>query len=229
MLFLTSGRLELATSFGLFTPEILHDVTRVFPLYREPRSARPLDAFTGVANPRVYDLELTPEWHQVALFNPDTTTTNISVALSGEHIDGAIGLDPSASYYAYDFWSDTLVGTFPGTAKIAMRLEPTHCAMLSVRTVRQTPQVLSTSRHVLQGWVDLADVKWDGKAKCLSGVAKVIGGEPFKIVVACNGHKAVKVSAQAAQARIEKHAEKGLVQVVLERPDNGDVAWKLDW
>ena len=229
MLFLTSGRLELATSFGLFTPEILHDVTRVFPLYREPRSARPLDAFTGVANPRVYDLELTPEWHQVALFNPDTTTTNISVALSGEHVDGAIGLDPSASYYAYDFWSDTLVGTFPGTAKIAMRLEPTHCAMLSVRTVRQTPQVLSTSRHVLQGWVDLADVKWDGKAKCLSGVAKVIGGEPFKIVVACNGHKAAKVSAQAAQARIEKHAEKGLVQVVLERPDNGDVAWKLDW
>lgn len=229
MVFLTSGRLELATSFRLFTPEILRDVTRIYPLYREPRSARPLDAFTGIANPRVYDLELTPEWHQVALFNPDKAQTDtVSVALSGEHVAGAIGLDATASYYAYDFWSDTLVGMFPGTAKIEKQLGPTHCAMLSIRKVQPNPQVLSTSRHVLQGWVDLADVKWDGEGKFLSGVAKVIGGEPFKIVVACNGQKIVKVTASEAQARIEKHAVEGLVQVLLERPDNGEVSWKLD-
>jgi hypothetical protein len=93
MIFLTSGRLELATSFGLFTPEILHDVSRIYPLYREPRSARPLDAFSGGADPGVYALELTPDWHQVALFNPDTARAGrISVALSGEHVAGAIGL-----------------------------------------------------------------------------------------------------------------------------------------
>jgi len=229
MVYLVSGRLELATSFRLFTPEMVRDVTRVFPLYREPRSARPLDAFTGVTNPRVYDLELTPKWHQVALFNADKAATNtISVALSGEHVAGAIGLDPAAAYYAYDFWSDTLVGRFPGTARIEKRLGPTHCAMLSIRKVQPNPQVLSTSRHVLQGWVDLADVKWDSQAKFLFGVAKVIGGEPFKIVVAGNGHKAVQVTAPEAQARLEKHAVEGLVQIVLERPGNGDVSWRLD-
>ncbi|MCX6926915.1 MAG: hypothetical protein NT154_27465, partial [Verrucomicrobia bacterium] len=76
--------------------------------------------------------------------------------------------------------------------------------------------------------VDLADMKWDSEGKCLSGAAKVIGGEPFKIVVAGNGLKAVRVAASEAQARLEKHAVEGLVQIILERPGNGDVSWKLD-
>jgi hypothetical protein len=229
MIYLTSGRLELATSFSLVTPDMLHDLTRVFPLYRDPRSARPLDAFTGVANPRVYDLELTPDWHQVALFNAEKATTEIAVALSGERVDGAVGLDPSASFYAYDFWSDSLVGTFPGTARIAVRLAPTHCAMLSVRKVLPHPQVLSTNRHLLQGWIDLTDLAWDGAAARLSGVAKVIGGEPFRIVLAGNGRKPLKVTAQGARAAIEPHPAAGLTRIVLERDDTGDVNWQVDW
>lgn len=230
MVFLTSGRLELATSFRLFTPEILHDVSRIYPLYREPRSARPLDAFTGQADPRVYDLELTPEWHQVALFNPDTASAEpVSVALSGEHVAGAIGLDPVASYYVYEFWSDTLIGKFSGTAKIEKQLGPTHCAMLSIRKVQPNPQVLSTNRHVLQGWVDLANVKWDGTKHSLSGVARVVGGEPFKIVVAGNGSIATKVTASGSRAKLNKHPADGLVQIILERPDNGEVSWQLSF
>jgi len=230
MVFLTSGRLELATSFRLFTPEILHDVSRIYPLYREPRSARPLDAFTGQADPRVYDLELTPEWHQVALFNPDTASAEpVSVALSGEHVAGAIGLDPVASYYVYEFWSDTLIGKFSGTAKIEKQLGPTHCAMLSIRKVQPNPQVLSTNRHVLQGWVDLANVKWDGTKHSLSGVARVVGGEPFKIVVAGNGSIATKVTASGSWAKLNKHPADGLVQIILERPDNGEVSWQLSF
>ena len=230
MIFLTSGRLELATSFRLFTPEILHDVTRIYPLYREPRSARPLDAFTGEVNPRVYDLELTPGWHQVALFNPDTASAGpVSVALSGEHVAGAVGLDPAASYYVYEFWSDSLVGKFSGTAKIERQLGPTHCAMLSIRNVQPNPQVLSTNRHLLQGWVDLANVKWDGRVNSLSGVASVIGGEPFKIVVAVNGSTAKKIMASGGRAKLSKHPSDGLVQIILERADNGEVSWQLSF
>jgi len=230
MLFLTSGRLELSTSFRLFTPELVHDVSRVYPLYREPRSARPLDAFTGVRDPRVYDLTLTPDWHQVALFNPDRTRdSTVQVAISGDRVSGAMGLDPNAWYYAYDFWSDALVGKLPGTGKIEKQLPPLHCAMLSVRKVQPNPQVLSTTRHVLQGWVDLAKVKWDGQGRRLSGVAKVIGGEPFKITVADNGGKAVKVTATGGQAGLDKHSPGGLSRIILKRPDNGDVFWKIEY
>jgi len=230
MIFLTSGRLELATSFRLFTPEILHDVSRIYPLYREPRSARPLDAFTGVPDPRIYDLELTPDWHQVALFNPDTASASmVSVALSGEHVDGAIGLDPAASYYVYEFWSDSLVGRFSGRAKVEKYLGPTHCAMLSIRKVQPNPQVLSTNRHVLQGWVDLSNIQWNSSGHYLSGVASVIGGEPFKIVVAGNGLAASKATASGGRVKLYKNRADGLVEIILERADNGEVSWNINF
>ena len=232
MMFLTSGRLDLATSFTLFTPAITRDFSRIYPAYREPFTARPLDAFTRVySDPQIYDLELTPDWHQVALFNSSTKPGTVNLPLSGDRVTtGAVGLDPAATYYVYDFWRDELVGKVPGTATVKRELGPSLCAMLSVRKAQGNPQVLSTSRHILQGWVDLADVKWDAASKTLSGVAKVIGGEPFKIVLAGNGLTAKKPSAQGGEARLESHpAGADYSVLVLERPENGDVAWNIQY
>jgi hypothetical protein len=229
MMCLTSGRLDLATSFTLFTPEIVHDFSRIYPSYREPFSARPLDAFTGVEDPQVYDLELTPDWHQVAVFNTGSSTALLSVPLSGDRVStGAIGLDPAGEYYVYDFWADALVGKLSGMATIERTLEPLHCAMLSVRRVQSNPQVLSTNRHVLQGWVELAGVKWDAAARTLSGKARVIGGEPSRIAVAGNGAKAQGAAAEGASARLEQHsAGEDYFTLVLDRPENGETPWTI--
>ena len=231
MVFLTSGRIDLATSFTLFTPEIVHDFSRIYPAYREPFTARPLDAFTGVKDPQVYDLELTPEWHQVALFNSGSKSDKVVVPLSGDRVTtGAIGLDSTSIYYVYDFWNDSLVGKFPGTAKVEKMLEPSACTMLSVRKAQPNPQVLSTSRHVLQGWVDLSNVKWDAAGKKLSGVAKVIGGEPFRVVLAGNGRKALRAAGSGALARLEQHPAGGeFTTLVMERKDNGATHWSVEF
>jgi hypothetical protein len=231
MMFLTSGRLDLATSFSLFTPEIVHDFSRIYPSYREPFTARPLDAFTGVRDPQVYDLELTPDWHQVTLFNAGSSNQTIAVSLSGDRVTtGAIGLDRAASYYVYDFWRDELVGKLPGTAKVERRLSPLCCAMLSVRKAQPNPQVLSTSRHVLQGWVELSDVKWDAATKKLTGKANLIGGEPMRIVLAGNGFTAAKASSGNASAKLEPHTAGGDITVlVLESPKNSQVQWSVEY
>ena len=95
-------------------PEAMHDIERTFPYPTEPRSARPVDAFSHKGWPRVYDFAVTPDWHQVTLFNSTLPTRKetIAVPLSGEPVDGALGLDPSAEYHVYDFWNDTYIGTF---------------------------------------------------------------------------------------------------------------------
>ncbi len=229
MVYLTSGRIDLATSFSLFTPEITHDFSRLYPAYREPFTARPLDAFTGIADPQVYDLELTPDWHQVALFNSGGKKAVVCTAISGDRTANAVGLDPKAEYYAYEFWTNTFLGKLPGTAKIERELGPRHCAMISLRKVQPNPQILSTNRHVLQGWVELAGVKWDAEAKRLSGTAKVIGGEAFTIVIADNGRKPAKVTATDATAKIEPHAAAGLSVITLERPASGNAEWRVDY
>jgi hypothetical protein len=102
--------------------------------------------------------------------------------------------------------------------------------MLSIRKVQANPQVLSTDRHVLQGWVDLADVKWDAAGKKLSGVAKAIGGEPFRIVLVGNGRKPLRASANDAVARMEQHPAGGeFTTLVLERQDNGAINWSVEF
>ena len=229
MVFLSSGRLDLSTSFSLFTPEITRDVSRTYPHYPEPRTARPLDAFTGKGDPQVYDLELTPDWHQVALYNTGMERTVVSTAISGERVDNAIGLDSASSYHAYEFWSDTYIGKLSGTESIARELSPNCCAMISVRKAQDHPQVLSTDRHLLQGWLDLEEVRWDPETRTLSGTAHVIGGEAFKIVVADNGAKAIKSDARGGSSELKPHPVSGLSCLTLSATANTDVSWTMKY
>jgi hypothetical protein len=223
MVFLTSGRLDLASSFSLFTPEITRDVSRTYPHYKEAKSARPLDAFTGVKNPQVYDLELTPEWHQVTFYNTGEKRAEISTALGGERAGNAIGLDPKAEYHAYEFWTDAYLGKLPGSGRLTRELEPNHCAMISLRKVQAHPQVVSTNRHLLQGWVDLADVTWNATTKTLSGTARVIGGEPFHITIAHNGLKPDTAS------ELKAHPSNDLGLLVLTAGQTTDMKWSVSY
>lgn len=227
MVYLTSGRIDLSTSFSLFTPEITHDFSRIYPHYPEPVTARPLDAFTGTQDPQVYDLELTPDWHQIALYNTGKDEAVVSTAIGGERMNNAVGLDPSAQYHAYEFWTDTYQGRLPGTARIEQKLNPNCCAMVSVRKALSRPQVISTNRHVLQGWVELEEVRWDADKKRLSGQAHVIGGEPMRIVIAGNGDTAVNSRAAGGSAELEAHKVPGLYCLILKAPANMDMSWQV--
>lgn len=218
-----------ATAFSLFTPEITRDFSRIYPHYPEPKTARPLDAFTGVTDPQVYDLELTPDWHQIALYNTSEQKAEVSTAISGQRADNAIGLDPAAHYHAYEFWSDTYLGKLPGTARIARELQPNHCAMISVRKVLTHPQVLSTNRHILQGWVEMKNVRWDPESRTLAGTASVIGGEPFEIVVANNGAKPLKLEADGGEIELKAHTVAGLNRLTLSVAANTELKWRLKY
>ena len=229
MNFLTSGRLDLSTSFSLFTPAITHIVSRSYPHYPDAKTARPLDAFTGVIDPQVYDLQLTDDWHQIALYNTTEEKAVVSTAISGDRVNNAIGLDSAAQYHAYEFWTDTYLGKLPGTGRIERELNPNCCAMISVRQAMSHPQVISTNRHVLQGWVELTDVRWDTETRTLSGTASVIGGEPFKIVVAGNGAKALKSEAKGGRSQLKPHPAAGLSCLILSSSANTEVEWKLKY
>ena len=144
-------------------------------------------------------------------------------------LNPTIGLDPKENYHAYDFWSDTYLGKLPGTGRIKQKLKPNCCAMISLREATLVPQVLSTDRHILQGWVDLADVNWNPTNKTLSGTAKVIGHEPFKIVVANNGHEVLKAVDMRVEFDVKPHSIAGLSCLTLSSANNADVKWGLKY
>ncbi len=231
MLYVTSGRIESAQSLDTLTPEVVYDIGRAFPMHSTPQSARPVDAFTGVKIPRVYAFRVDDQWQQVTFFNEEEAPATIKAPLSGDQAaTGSLALDPAKSFYIYEFWSDRLVGKFKGAATLEQTLAAGEARMFSVREALDHPQVLSTSRHLMQGYLDLSNVEWNPTTRQLRGVAKVVGGEPFRIVLAGNGAKAGKASADGATARIESHpANPGLSVLVLARPDNGNVPWCVDY
>jgi hypothetical protein len=207
MVYMTAGRVLLATSFGRMTPDQVHDLSRIFPIHKTPRSPRPLDAFTGGAIPRIYDLPVDAGWHQVAFFNPDPERgASVGVDLDEDSSAGGLGLAANGRYHVYDFWNDAYLGLLDGTARLEQALRPGEVRMMSVRLAQDHPQFLSTSRHVMQGYPDLVEAAWDGESMTLRGKAKIAAGEPTEIAIAGNGYAPVSASAAGALKWLEPEA-----------------------
>jgi len=203
MAYVASGRFLMGNSFAKLTPEMFHDVTRVFPFHSQARSARPVDALIRRV-PQIYDYPVTEDWHQVTLYNPsDNDSLDVTVPLAGAPAAGGLGLDPDGVYYAYDFWNDSFVGTFSGTDNLTQTLRPAEARMISLRRRQATPQVLSTSRHLMQGLVELRDVRWDGDTQTLQGHIYVPAGDPVTIHFAGNGARARSCTVEDGQGTIE--------------------------
>ena len=90
-----------------------------------------------------------------------------------------IGLPKAKQYVAFDFWANKFVPPF-GDA-IASTLPGGSCRILAVRPVSDHPQLLSTSRHISQGMVDVTGETWDAAAKTLSGASRVVANDPYEL------------------------------------------------
>ena len=137
-----------------------------------------MDAFVADV-PSVYDFEVNPQWHQVTFYNADMDAPKrIGIDISGPQVEGALGLKPDREYHLFDFWNHRWLGKLAGNARLEQELRPGEARMISVRECLDRPQVLSTDRHVMQGFLDLQDVEWDSEKRVLTGTSKVIGGDP---------------------------------------------------
>lgn len=230
MAYVTTGRFLLANGFRQLSPETIRDLTRTFPYHTTARSARPVDAFVS-DQPAVFDYEVSPSWHQVAFYNSDQDKPKtIGIRVSGPRVDGSLGLDRGKHYYLFDFWNHRFLGKIDGASRIEQTLRPGEARMISVRECLDHPQVLSTDRHLMQGYLDLSQVLWQEEVRVLSGVSQIVGGDPYRITLALNGHEAATVKCQpaAVKARLLPVGE-GLAEIVLENPTNTSIHWSVSF
>ncbi|MCA9417823.1 MAG: hypothetical protein KC917_16210, partial [Candidatus Omnitrophica bacterium] len=174
MSYVTGFRLLLATSFEEMNPEQVLDLSRIYPQHQEPRSFRPLDAFSEDPrkHPEVYALDLGPAELCLVLLNSDVTREKeLSIDLELPQVDGGLSLNPDKEYHVFDFWNDRYRGTRSGKTTLKQQLRPGEARVLSIRALESRPQILSTNRHLLQGALDLKKERWDSEKKVLEGVA----------------------------------------------------------
>ncbi len=250
MTYVTSGRFLMANSFASIQKDsvLFYDFTRVFPFHNMHKSARPVDAFTGKLVPEVFDFVVDSSWHQLTFYNtrldsgswpewgqtfhlPDKgqqVQAEISVELSGEPGFGGIGLDPDKSYYFYDFWNNSFLGSLKGEQTLSQLLRPGEARMISVHEVSPHPQFISTNRHIMQGLVDMpGKPRWDHSTHTLSGVSMVVKGEPYEIVLANNGYLPVMKKYNQSHAEIEtKKMNSDLSVVVINSQKTQAIEWE---
>ena len=85
-------------------------------------------------------------------------------------------------FHAYDFWRDEYLGVIDGESPL--ELEAFESRVLALHQVANHPQLISTSRHVSQGAVELKNLSWNGETGVLSGVSSLPEDEKYTLVVA---------------------------------------------
>ncbi len=233
MCYVTSGRFLMGRGFAQLSPEEMLDFSRTFPYHTRPQSARPLDAFHSRDNfCRVYDFAVTPDWHQLTFYNPDTKNPdNLSVSLGTSLNEGGMSLDPQASYHVYDFWNDCYAGLIQGRDVLNQTLRPGEARMLSIRKKQGVPQYLSTSRHLMQGMIDMKSCIWNAEENILKGHSSVIGNQPYTVIIAANGKIPDKAMADPGVSVdfTPIQSQKGIFKLVITSPRDGEFTWNLSF
>jgi hypothetical protein len=145
-------------------------------------STHPMDIRKTVHDYRVVKVNLAvnkpyEQWNVIDVFNLMEEETEVTVDL---HADIHLALE-DGPYLVYDFWNKEYIGEV--TRCFTSQLRPFASKVYAVRKKTGFPQVISTSRHLSQGAVDLVRVAWDEASKTLAGVSKVVKDDIYEIVI----------------------------------------------
>jgi|GEM_PF-2040629 len=100
------------------------------------------------------------KWNVVGVFNWSDAEKSFRLDASD------LGLSPRKKYVAYELWEGKFLGGLTGG--LVLKLRPRSSNILSIHEMEERPFILSTSRHITQGAVDIANVQWDAGKKTLS-------------------------------------------------------------
>ncbi|HEV8429906.1 MAG TPA: NPCBM/NEW2 domain-containing protein [Pyrinomonadaceae bacterium] len=144
---------------------------RVYPAV----DIRPLDLFPSERNKRIWDLKikhLDRSYDVVGLFNFDEERSE-KFTLNWKEL----GLPESTVVHVYDFWNKEYLGAWGNG--MTVDLSPTSTRVLTLLPSTEKIQLISTSRHITQGWIDLVAVNQNDAANSFTGKSKVIKDDPY--------------------------------------------------
>ena len=154
------------------SPERVELIRRVYPAV----DIRPLDLFSADRNKRVWDLKvnhLGREYDVVGVFNFDESK---STPMFVNFKDLGLG---SGLVHVFDFWNKEYLGAWENG--ISVELAPASTRVLTLVPATNEIQLVSTSRHVTQGWVDLVSHSYDAARNVYSGRSKVVKNDSYEL------------------------------------------------
>ena len=140
-----------------------------------------------------------------------------------------LGLDPTASYVAFDFWNQKVLGVF--SDEIAIDIEPHDTRVLSIHPVLPRPQLIGNSRHIT-GAYSIVDQEWDASKNKLSGTSETVPDEPYSLWFYLPKGFAVEhlsVVGEGSGEIPEKHSLTGNALMVSFQGQQQPVRWEVSF
>jgi hypothetical protein len=199
---------------------------------------RPLDLFAP-EHPRkpiwllkVAHQEVARTYDVVGVFNYDAERAQT------HHLSwAALGLDPGRPHHVYDFWQQTYLGAWENG--VFIDVPPADVRVLALVPMESLPVVVSTSRHITQGWVDLRALSAQATdtGVVLIGRSHVIGGDSYTLTIGLPraaptfrivGAKVCDAShQQPADVRMRCTPHQGYATVTIESDVTQEIGWEL--
>lgn len=191
----------------------------------DPDSAAKDSAAPWASGPKnIWILHITrpyESWHVAGLFNWDNTQDK-NIVVSAKHA----GLDPAKDYLVYDYWNDQFLGRFSGERSFTVPKQ--SCMVIAIREDVRRPQILSTNRHITQGWEDLGNVGWNAGSHRLAGVSDVVGGDDY--VIALHVPTGFQIESVSTDNGEIAHSQTGEVaKVTIRASKNVRVNWSVSF
>jgi NPCBM/NEW2 domain/Melibiase len=225
---LAGQMISLSDWLPTLPPERLEIIKRVIPGHGV--TARPIDLFEHQPQQSwlVTDERQGRQRRDLlGLFNWDQAATVQRVALN------RLALPPAERYIGFDFWGDTFLKPFSDSLELDV---PGHgCRIAAIRPLLARPFLLSTSRHVSQGILEVQDEAWDATSMTLRGTSALVAADPYELRLVAQAPNAtwsvagVNVAPEDRTAGVTESftAQGGLVRVRLLSPTSRTVAWNV--
>jgi len=199
---------------------------RVYPAV----NIRPLDLFPTDGNKRIWDLKINHlgrNYDVAGVFNFDADKA-AQILLKWKDL----GQPDGQPVHVFDFWNKEYLGAW--SDGMVVDAAPTSCRVLTLLPDNGRIQLISTSRHITQGWVDVAAMSQNEAGDHFKGTSKVVKNDPYELrFVFPRGTNYVvknavaRVGLRKLPVKIFNHQGWAAVQVTS--PKTREVKWEVQF
>ncbi len=207
-------------------PDLSADRVAILKSVFPAQNIRPLDLFPSKTIKHIWDLKINhlgKNYDVVGLFNFNRTRSKTLLLKWAD-----LGYADTSLVKVFDFWNKEYIGAWRGG--IAVTVPPTACRVLTLLKSNGRIQLISTNRHITQGYPDLVSLKSSRNGMTFHGESRVIAAAPYSLYFAFpRGRNFVVSKAGAGNLKTKVTNHQGWAKIEFISPRDGLVKWDVSF
>ena len=134
-----------------------------------------------------------------------------------------LGLEENENYHVFDFWNKEYLGSWKNGFFVDVL--PQGVRVITLVKEREYPILISTSRHITQGWVDLKELKNDNNK--ISGTSRIIKNDNYTLSFSYPHDKSFKIVKVKTKIKYKILNYDSWSQVILMPDKTGIYKWEV--